>query len=70
MTPTPPSLTEEQKNIFMDLLHSTTKVNSYDENIMNIITEETGGYFAGQKTVDEVVKVIQNRANLYIAEQR
>ena len=64
------AVTEEQKDIFMELLHSTTKVNSYDENIMNIITEETGAYFAGQKTVDEVVKVIQNRANLYIAEQR
>lgn len=64
------AVTEEQKNIFMDLLHSTTKVNSYDENIMSIITEETGAYFAGQKTVDEVAKVIQNRANLYIAEQR
>ena len=64
------AVTEEQKNAFMELLHSTTKVNSYDENIMTIITEETGSYFAGQKTVDEVAKVIQNRASLYIAEQR
>ena len=53
----------------MELLHSTTSVNSYDESILEIVREETGGYFAGQKTLDETVKIIQNRVSLYVAEQ-
>ena len=63
------AVTPEQRDIFMDLLQSTTKVSSYDQDIMDIVTEETGAYFAGQKTVDETVKIIQNRVNLYVAEQ-
>jgi multiple sugar transport system substrate-binding protein len=36
--------------------------------IMNIIQEESAAYFAGQKTLDEVVELIQNRAQLYVSE--
>jgi hypothetical protein len=35
---------------------------------MNIITEETESYFAGQKSVDDVAGVIQSRIQLYINE--
>lgn len=63
------AVTPEQRDAFMELLHSTTSVNSYDESIMEIVREETGGYFAGQKTLDETVKIIQNRVSLYVAEQ-
>ena len=63
------AVTPEQRDAFMELLHSTTSVNSYDESILEIVREETGGYFAGQKTLDETVKIIQNRVSLYVAEQ-
>jgi ABC-type glycerol-3-phosphate transport system substrate-binding protein len=36
--------------------------------IMNIVQEESAAYFAGQKTLDEVVELIQNRAQLYVQE--
>jgi multiple sugar transport system substrate-binding protein len=36
--------------------------------IMNIIQEESAAYFAGQKTLDEVVELIQNRVGLYVKE--
>jgi multiple sugar transport system substrate-binding protein len=36
--------------------------------IMNIIQEESAAFFAGQKTLDEVVELIQNRAQLYVRE--
>ena len=35
---------------------------------MNIITEETAPYFAGQKSVDEVADIIQSRVRIYINE--
>ena len=36
--------------------------------ILNIITEETGAYFAGQKSVDEVADIIQSRVQVYLKE--
>lgn len=64
------AVTEQQKDILMELIRSTDRVSEYDDHIMSIVIEETGAYFAGQKTLDETVKVIQNRMNLYVAEQR
>ncbi len=41
----------------------------YQTEIMEIINEEADYYFAGQKSVEEVMSLIQNRVSLYIAEQ-
>jgi ABC-type glycerol-3-phosphate transport system substrate-binding protein len=40
------------------------------EVVFNIIIEETAPYFAGQKTIDEVAKIVQSRASIYVAEQQ
>ena len=53
-----------------DLIDQTTSVFTFDESIMNIITEESAAYFAGSKTLDETAAMIQNRASLYVAEQK
>ena len=34
--------------------------------VLELINEEAAGYFEGQKSVDEVTKVIQNRVQLYV----
>ena len=36
---------------------------------MAIIREEAAAYFNGQKTLDEVIGVIENRASLYMGEK-
>ena len=36
--------------------------------IRNMILEETDAYFAGDKELDETVKLIQNRVQLYLDE--
>ena len=41
----------------------------YHTEIQAIINEETESYFAGQKTIEEVVAVLQNRVSLYLQEQ-
>lgn len=39
-----------------------------NDEILNIITEEADAYFKGQKTLDDVVNIIQSRAQIYISE--
>lgn len=36
--------------------------------LQNIIDEEAASYFSGQKSVDDVAAIIQNRASLYLQE--
>ena len=38
--------------------------------IMDIVTEQAAAYFSGQKSAEEVAKLIQSKANIYINEQR
>lgn len=42
--------------------------NQIDENIWNIIEEEASYYFNNEKTAQEVTAIIQNRVELYLAE--
>ena len=61
-------MTEEETQVLVNYLKSLDKLCIYDETLHNIITEETAGYFAGQKTAEEVASVIQSRAKIYINE--
>ena len=63
-------LTQEQADQLMALYNSTNLISESDESILEIINEETAGYFAGQKTLDDTVRLIQNRVSLYVAEQK
>lgn len=49
---------------------SATKTSGYYEDIIDIINEEAEPFFEGQKSVDEVVKIIQSRATIYINEKQ
>ena len=47
------------------------RVDQVKENVLeddNIIMEEAAGYLEGQKTAQEVAKVIQSRAKIYVSE--
>lgn len=41
---------------------------TYDKNVWNIISEEAEYYFNGQKSAEDVAKIIQNRARNYVSE--
>ena len=62
--------TQEQIDQVMDLYNKTNLVMTDDQNILGIVKEETAGYFAGQKSLDDTVRLIQNRVSLYVAEQK
>ncbi len=63
-------LTEEQAAKLQNLVEGATQVRRQDTDLDGIIAEEAGAYFSGQKSIDEVVGIIQNRAEIYIAESR
>ena len=61
-------LTKEESAKVLDYIMSLDTLCTYNEALNNIITEETESYFSGQKSVDEVVKIIQSRAQIYVSE--
>ncbi len=62
--------TEEEIALVRELISvaKPTSSNMGDDEILNIIIEESEGYLKGQKSLDEVVDIIQSRAQIYISE--
>ena len=64
------TLTKEDYEIFIDMMESAEPFNDIGTVIRDIIWEEAERYFAGEKSVDEVIKIIQKRVNLYLEEKK
>ena len=62
--------TDENINRFKDALEHADGLWSTDKEISDIVAEEAKAYFAGDKSLDEVVNLIQNRVNTYINENK
>ena len=52
------------------MVYNATTEATYDEQLMNIITEDAEYYFNGEKSAQEIAGIIQSRAQLYIDENR
>ncbi|MDE5588063.1 MAG: extracellular solute-binding protein, partial [Acetatifactor sp.] len=64
-------LTRDDVNVVLDMLPDATPFfSAQDDEIIRIISEEAYGYYTGQKGIDDVVSIIQNRAQLYVDENR
>ena len=65
------ALTQEQADKLTDLITATTAVADYNNNsVFEIVAEQSQAFFAGQKTAEEVAKLVQSKANIYVNEQR
>ena len=64
------ALTEDQVQQIRELILTTTKVADYNQEILDIVKEQAAPFFAGQKTAEEVAKLVQSKANIYVNEQR
>ncbi|NCB52143.1 MAG: extracellular solute-binding protein [Clostridia bacterium] len=64
------ALSQEEADQFTALIESTDRVYSYDEDIMEIINDETAAFLAGQKSAEDTAAMIQSRVSLYVNEQR
>lgn len=65
-----PPMTDEKIQKVEDFIFSIDQTVVYDEDLINIITEEAEGFFSGQKSAEEVAAIIQSRAKIYVNENR
>ena len=63
-------ISEERAQTIQELVSSASKLLNYDKSILDIVTEQAQAYFADQKSVDEVAKLVQSTASIYVNEQR
>jgi len=64
------ALSQEMADRFMNLVETTTKVSVIDESIKDIVSKQAAPFFAGQKSAEEVAKLVQSNAKIYVNEQR
>lgn len=60
--------TQEEADLVMELIKAAKPAALASDEIMTIITEEAEPFFQGQKSVDDVVDIIQRRVQLYMDE--
>lgn len=63
-----PNMSQEQVDEFIAFIESVDKKMYYNEQIQNIITEESAAFFEGQKSAQDVANIIQSRAQIYVNE--
>lgn len=61
-------MTEEELQTVLDFVYSVNRKSSNLEEIQNIINEEAASFLDGQKSVEEVSKIIQSRVQIYLSE--
>jgi ABC-type glycerol-3-phosphate transport system substrate-binding protein len=61
-------LSQAEADAVLNAIKSATKIMSSNDQIWNIISEETSAYWAGQKSAEETAKVIQSRASIFVSE--
>ena len=64
------ALSQEQADKLLEVINTTTKVAESNDSIASIVTEQAQAYFAGQKSPEEVARLVQSKANIYVNEQR
>ena len=63
-------LSQTEADEVVNYIYSINKRYYGNTDVSNIVSEETASYFAGQKSAQEVAKVIQSRAQIYVNERR
>lgn len=53
----------------LEIIDSITISARHDPQIWQIVYSETGAYFAGERSVEDTMHLIQSRASIYVAEQ-
>lgn len=54
---------------FIETMKNSETIYRYDSNVLDIVKSETGAYFAGDKSAEQVAENIQSRVSIYLAEQ-
>jgi hypothetical protein len=59
---------EDDVKTIRELIDGSVIIRRNASPLVNIVMEEASAYFAGQKTVKEVIDIIENRVNIYLNE--
>ena len=62
------ALSKTETDELCDFVTSVDGVIIQDNVVANIISEEAGAYYAGEKSLEEVTRIIQSRVSLYLSE--
>ena len=65
----PIEISEETISEYMKILESIRLISSSDPEVMSIVMEEAAGYFADQRSLEEVCRTISNRAKTIVQER-
>lgn len=65
-----PPLSEEQLKQVLDYMETVNTKYYYNESVLNIINEEMGSFYSGQKSAADAAAIIQSRVQLYVDESR
>ena len=65
-----PPLSEEQLKQVLDYMETVDTKYYYNESVLNIINEEMGSFYSGQKSAADAATIIQSRVQLYVDESR
>ena len=60
--------TQAQYDQIMELYHAIDTIQTEDSALWDIVSEQVQPYFAGDKSVDEVIRQIQSRVEIYVNE--
>lgn len=61
-----PPMSQEQVDAVVALISSITKHPYVNQEVLNLINEDMGAYFSGDKSAEDVAALIQNRVQLYV----
>lgn len=68
------TFTEADRDMLLDIIENTTVFmdtsSGSNDQLTQIVNEEASYYFSGEKSAEDVAATIQNRASIYVSEQR
>lgn len=64
------AMNQEQADKLWEAVTTCTKVREQDDAIYNIVLEQAQAYYSGQKSAQDVARLIQSKVTIYVNEQR
>ncbi|WP_338115983.1 hypothetical protein [Paenibacillus monticola] len=61
-------VSDEEFTLFKQLISTADNYTEMDGSVISILGDESRSFFSGQKSVEEVVNLIQNRTTTYLNE--
>lgn len=62
--------TEDELRLFEELINTTSQIYWPDDTLSNIVWEAVSPYLSGDKTLDDTLRLLENRVSLYLNEQK